>query len=317
MREIVVAKADAGQRFDKYLIKFFPNTSSGFLYKMLRKKNITLNNSKSDGKDMIKEGDVVKVFFSDETFDKFHGKASVSSNNRPNNSNKQLDMGISVLLETDDLVFMNKPAGVLSQKDATNQPSVNEWLNQYLLQKQFDPGNYKPGVCNRLDRNTSGIIIGAKTYRGSRFMFDMISNHRLHKYYDAICTGVIDKELLLKGYIKKDSSTNKVQIHDHEVENSDYIETRIIPVNTNGSISYVNIELITGKTHQIRAHMASIGHPLIGDVKYGGPKLKGHTSQLLHSCKVVFPKMEDDEYNLSQRIVENHPKWLKEFGFES
>ena len=317
MKEVYISKNNAGQRLDKYLIKYFPGTSPSFLYKMLRKKNIVLNGAKVTGKEVISEGDILKVFFSDETFDKFRGEHNTSD---PNKSKHIKSTGlisnpafksIKVLFENDDIIILDKPAGVLSQTDDSGLPSINEWLNEYLISKDFDFDNYKPGVCNRLDRNTSGIITCGKTYRGGRYLSSLIKEHKVKKYYLALCAGLLYENLILKGYLEKDSKTNKVSIKEKSDDKTSYIETHIKPIKILDDNTLLEVEIVTGKSHQIRAHLASIGHPLIGDSKYGGPVSKNFRYQALHCYRFILPETEDNYLGLSGLKIESYPVWAE------
>ena len=314
MKEVQISKNNDGQRLDKYLIKYFPGTSPSFLYKMLRKKNIVLNGAKATGKEIIKEGDTIKVFFSDETFDKFRGSQK-SQTKAPVKTSSLLDnpafKTIKVLYENDDIIILDKPAGVLSQTDDSGLPSINEWLNEYLKKKNFEFDNYKPGVCNRLDRNTSGIITCGKTYRGGRYLSSLIKEHKVEKYYLALCKGEITEPIILKGYLEKDTKSNKVSIKESGSDKSSYIETHIKPLKIFDNQTLLEVQIITGKSHQIRAHLASIGHPLIGDSKYDGPSSKEFKYQALHCYKFILPETEDNYLGLSGLTVESMPGWAK------
>lgn len=307
MKEVLINSNDAGQRFDKFLAKYLSGANTGFIYKMLRKKNITLNGKKSDGKDILNNGDIVKIFFSDETFEKFHNS---------NNSNEQyinafkLIKGVKVVYENDNVIFINKPIGVLSQLDNSHKLSINEWIIGHLLSKNnnLDLTNFKPSICNRLDMNTEGLVIGAKTYQGSRTIGDAIKGHKLRKIYLAMCEGIINEELTLEGYLYKSKDNNKVTIKSNG-EAFNKIKTIVRPIKAIDSNTLIEVELITGKSHQIRAHLSSIGHPLCGDIKYGGHSYKGINHQLLHAYKVVFPHDIAQKLKMERDSIISLPKW--------
>ena len=314
MKELIVSNKQEKQRFDKYLMKQLPKAGSSFIYKMLRKKNITLNGKKAAGNEILNAGDVIKIFFSDETYEKFsNAHLDTDIYNRAFHMLK----GVTVIYENDDLVFMNKPAGILSQSDDKGNLSLNEWLIGYCSNKGgLDINSYKPSVCNRIDRNTTGIVIGAKTYIGSRIITDAIRNHSLQKYYIARCTGIIANELSLKGYLVKDSANNKVKVYknikdipDSLREEARIIETVVRPLSVNDGLTDAEIKLITGKSHQIRAHLASIGHPLLGDIKYGGRPTSEHGRQMLHAYKLIFPQ-DFEMQDLRGKEIECKPEWL-------
>lgn len=300
MKEIIIREKDAGQRLDKFLKKYFSAADNGFLYKMLRKKNIVLNGKRSDGREILAAGDAIKVFFSDETFEKMTGATQTVSIYQKAFRNLR---GIQVLWENEHLIFLNKPAGILSQQDRLDSLSINEWITGYLLDKgeNVDLTVYHPSVCNRLDRNTSGIILGAKTYAGSRLLTSLIKEHKLRKIYYAVAEGEIRDSKELKGYLYKDKIKNRVIIYPDKDSvpggkvqaEAAYIHTLYHSLEHKPGYTLLEVELITGKTHQIRAHLASIGHPLAGDLKYGGHVYEGYHYQMLHSAKVVFPGMSD------------------------
>lgn len=315
MQTIIVDKSEAGQRFDKYLKRYFKNAQPSLLYKMLRKKNIVLNKTKATGNELLQADDVINTYFSDETFLLFTGKSSAE-----NESNDDVDLslyteaykklgGIDIVYEDTDFVFMNKPVGVLSQTDENNKYSINEWLIGFLINKGENPdfNSFKPSCSNRIDRNTSGLILAAKTYAGSRYLSDCIKGHSLEKYYLAAVHGHVKEGGILKGYLKKDHTNNKVKIQNSG-KDTDFIHTEYRVILGNDKYTLLEVKLITGKSHQIRAHLSSIGHPLVGDVKYGGKVLRfdnrEYNYQLLHAFRVVFPKDEKDENLLRGKIIE-------------
>ncbi len=280
MKEIIIRSDEAGQRLDKYLKKLMPAAGTGFLYKMLRKKNIDLNGAKSDGSTILSAGDHVRIFFSDETYEKMRGIVDAKTGTQDKN-----DLHLDIILETDDVLFINKPAGILSQGSEKGQLSINDILRQRYSNTD---NTYTPSVCNRLDRNTSGMLMAAKTYAGSRLVSDLIKTHSVRKKYLAIAEGDMEGAGMLKGYLTKDHERNIVRIKDSG-EEKDAVSTGYKVLGKKNGYSLVEVELITGKSHQIRAHLSSIGHPLAGDIKYGGHPYKGLKYQLLHSWKIVLP----------------------------
>jgi 23S rRNA pseudouridine955/2504/2580 synthase len=302
MKEIVIGENQIDKRLDSFLKSYLPNASTGFLYKMLRKKNITLNGKKAEGTEKLKKGDTIKIFFSDETFDKFKGKSSGSASKEPFSEKETAAIkglkNIEVIYEDKNIVLLNKPAGILTQKAEGKDVSLNEWLIQYLFDKNEVTAesleSYRPSVCNRLDRNTSGIVICAKSLLGARTMNRLLKERDIHKFYRTIVKGNLSESLKLTGYLYKDEAKNKVFIKDKDPkdERYSYIETEYYPVsyNKDKDLTLLEVKLITGKPHQIRAHLSSISHPIIGDVKYGGPKIEGLKYQLLHSYRLVFPE---------------------------
>ena len=273
---------------------------------MLRKKNITLNGKKADGTEKLAVGDCIKIFFSDETFEKFKGLNTEQKSGNKDFNILQRVGNLPIIFENEHILLVNKPAGLLSQKSTKNDISLNDWLIEYLLKKGDvtvqSLETYRPSICNRLDRNTSGLVICAKTLLGARTMNDMLKNRTLDKYYRTIVSGKISDSSNIKGYLYKDEKRNTVIIkhEDPHDDNYSYIETEYYPVeyNKNLNITQLEVKLITGKTHQIRAHLASIGNPIIGDKKYGGKKLQNQNFQVLHSYKLKFPN------NMSKELTD-------------
>jgi 23S rRNA pseudouridine955/2504/2580 synthase len=309
MREIQITPGEAGQRLDKLLAKYLNLATKSFIYKMLRKKNIVLNDKKASGNEKLKSGDSVKLYLAEETIEKFSQKAQIKSMHRSSKTR------ISVVYEDENLLCVNKPVGILSQKASASDVSINEQILSYLTesgsyteeQMQF----FRPSICNRLDRNTSGLIAAGKTLSGSQFLNQMFRERTLGKYYLCLVKGRPEKHMAICGYLIKDSAANKVKIISEEdcrhiPDDAVRIETEYRTLATNGQASLLEVHLITGKSHQIRAHLASIGHPIAGDTKYGNQKFNsyyqkkyGLKSQLLHAYRLEFPECNGDYTYLS------------------
>lgn len=301
MKKIVIEKNQSEQRLDKFLHKYLPSAGSGFLYKMLRKKNITLNGKRAEGKEILHLGDEVSLYLSDDTISKFK-QCDIHMEEQENEYLRAYHTltGISILYEDEDVIFLSKPQGILSQKAVSKDLSLNEWLLGYLLsEKKFassDYQNFKPSICNRLDRNTSGIVMCGKSLTGSQGLNGLLKDRKAEKCYYAIVLGALDEEYRLDGYLTKDNTTNTVYYDKNHGE--EYIRTDIKPLRAGKYLSLVEAHLITGKTHQIRAHLASIKHPILGDNKYGDKEInktyrmqyKGLEYQQLHAYKISFPK---------------------------
>lgn len=302
MKQIVVDKNEAGQRLDKLLMKYLNKAPKSFIYKMLRKKNITLNGKKADGSEKIQLADEIKLFLSDETIENF------SESFKTTLVNTNLD----VVYEDKNILIVNKPQGLLSQKAVADDISLVEHVISYLVLNNKisveELQTFKPGICNRLDRNTSGLVVAGKTLVGLQVMSELFRNRTLDKYYLCIVSGKVTAKKIINGYLIKDESKNQVRIVKNQMDGSDYIQTEYEPIVSNDSFTLLKVKLITGKTHQIRAHLSSISHPIIGDSKYGNRRINdsfnkkyGLNYQLLHSYQIHFPNLEDEFKTVSNQ----------------
>jgi len=363
VREINVSTNEAGQRLDKLLRKYLKNANTSFIYKMLRKKNIVLNDKKAEGKEILNLGDSVKMYFSEETFATMTGRTEQNSGSAETNraaaesasaqtasagkSSAQIRRGASsgnsserrekrvfdleefrkhIVYEDENLLVLNKPSGCLSQSDGSGLPSVNELCLQYLMATgaltETQLQTFKPGIANRLDRNTSGLILFGKTLPALQALAALLRDRTMEKYYLAIVCGDIDHAQRIDGYLAKDEGTNRVEIRPQPFPDAVEIHTAYEPLKRSGDYTVLKVHLITGKTHQIRAHLRSIGHPIIGDPKYGRKDANayyrthgGVKSQLLHAWELHFPETLDGPLrNLAgQTLTAEPPKEFRPF----
>lgn len=317
MKEIVIGSNEAGQRLDKLMAKVLNQATASFIYKMLRKKNIKLNQKRAEGKEILRSGDQVQIYLSDETFDKFHKDKAVMEGfpkdpvSKKNPFLKELNPH-AILYQDDHIMVLNKPAGVLSQKAKPEDDSMNEQMLRYLLgqgtisRKQLE--TFTPSVCNRLDRNTSGILLAGVSLMGSQELSRMLKERSLDKYYLALISGTMTESMEATAYLQKDSAANRVSITRQPGAGSMQIETHYNPLLWNEKYTLVEVKLITGKPHQIRAHLADLGHPVAGDAKYGNPAENrefrsrfGMQNQFLHAYRIVFPEITGELEYLSHR----------------
>ena len=311
MRQLTVHKNDENQRLDKYLKKYLKEAPGSFIYKMLRKKNIVLNGKKADGTEKLTAGDEIKLFFAEDTLQKFTGETANSDvPHFPTMKN------LEILFEDEDLLILNKPAGELSQKAEAKDVSMNEYALGYLQQTGAITAEslkvFKPSVCNRLDRNTSGILIVAKTYQAAREFGEALQKRTVRKFYRCIVKGEVKQSETIDGYLWKDEKTNKVQIFKEKRDGASEIHTAYRPIKYENGLTLLEVHLITGRTHQIRAHLSSIGHSILGDLKYGDKKLSEKWKvkyQLLHACRLELDGFNGEfaKYN-GKIITANLPK---------
>ena len=286
MREINISKNEAGQRLDKLLQKYLDAAPKSFIYKMLRKKNIVLNGSKASGNEKLEPGDVVKMFLAEETIARFTKEKT-----------EYVSTNLDIIYEDEKVLLINKPAGMLSQKAQQADISLVEYIIGYLLESgqitTEELKSFRPSICNRLDRNTSGLVVAGKTLYALQHLGEMFKERKIGKYYRCIVAGQVTKGQRIKGYLIKDPNTNKVSISEQLKPDSSYIETEYIPLRWGEGITFLEVHLITGKTHQIRAHLSSVGHGIIGDYKYGNTEINdrykqqyGVQHQLLHAYRL-------------------------------
>lgn len=332
MKQITVSDNEAGQRLDKLLAKILREAPKSFLYKMMRKKNITVNGKKVQGNEMLQVGDEIRLFFSDETLEKFQGSAPVQSVPKAKTSVK-----LDIIYEDAHIVLINKPAGMLSQKAKPSDISLVEYLTAHLLDNQSltkeQLASFRPAVCNRLDRNTSGLVVAGKSLAGLQTMSRLIGERSMKKFYRCIVAGTITGTQHLKGYLRKDEKTNKVYIWkekqantaEHIPDDAKWIETEYRAVASANGLTMLEVHLITGRSHQIRAHLASIGHPIIGDTKYGDAKQNriyqqsyGVKAQLLHAYRLEMPEQIEGRlaYLAGQKFEAPLPKIYQRLGFD-
>ena len=261
MKSITVNKNEAGQRLDKLLGKYLNLAGKGFLYKMMRKKNIVLNGKKCDGSEKLAEGDEIKLFLADETIEKF-SEVKIQ---------KVKKTKLHIIYEDEHVLLINKPSGMLSQKAKEQDESLVEYLIDYLLDSgkltKEDLRSFRPSVCNRLDRNTSGLVAAGCSLAGLQKLSAMFKDRSLHKYYLCVVSGSVKEKKRIEGFLKKDEKSNQVTISQKELPDSAPICTEYEPLMETESYTLLKVTLITGRTHQIRAHLASIGHPIVGDMK--------------------------------------------------
>lgn len=287
MKSFTIAKNDAGQRLDKFITKAVPLLPQGLMYKYIRTKRIKVNSKRSEISYKLVEGDTVDMYINDEFF------APAKEHFDFLSASKKLD----IIYEDENILLLNKKVGLLSHPDDTEyNDTLITRVKRYLYEKgEYDPRDeqsFTPSLVNRIDRNTGGIVIAAKNAESLRILNQKLKDRELEKYYLCVIHGSMkQKSGVLEGWLTKDVKKNKVTVSERRTEGAKQIRTKYSVLAENGGLSLVEVELLTGRTHQIRAHFASVGHPLLGDGKYGSNALNkplGYKKQFLYSYKLKF-----------------------------
>ena len=287
MRTVTVGTNDAGQRLDKFMTKFFPTMPQSLLYKYLRKKCVRANGVHVKEQYMLQPGDVLKFYINEEFF---HPPA-------PDQAYQHIQPDLSIVYEDENILLVNKPAGLVVHDDESKTDiTLIAQIQAYLYQKgEYQPGQentFAPALCNRIDRNTEGIVIAAKNAESLRVLNQKIKDREIHKFYLCLAFGKFAKKSgQEKAYLIKDETKKQVTIYPSPVFGSKTIITRYRVLGYHGGISLVEVDLVTGRTHQIRAHLAYLGHPLVGDGKYGrnvDNKRAGRKHQALCAYRLTF-----------------------------
>lgn len=288
MQVLTVNGNDAGQRLDKFLSKAIKGLPMSLMYKYIRTKKIKVNRKRTVQNYMLVEGDTIELFIRDEFFDSPESDTGAVERIIPK---------LDIVYEDENIILCNKRAGVLvHEDDSAKENTLIMHIQAYLYQKgEYNPESeqsFAPALCNRIDRNTGGIVIAAKNAEALREMNSKIKNGEIRKFYICAVSGRMRCESeTLNAYLKKDSANNTVKISDTPQKDYKPISTRYRVICEKNNESLLEVELLTGRTHQIRAHMAHIGHPLLGDGKYGinkAEKSRGYKYQALYSYRLIF-----------------------------
>ena len=308
MREFIINSSENGLTLEKYVFKVLKTAPMSFIYKLFRKKDIKVNGHHQDKKYRLETNDVVAVYITEQQFDEFLKDKELI----PNTKIKDW-----IVYEDDNVLFINKPKGLLVQKSTARDESLDQYVIEYLMAtNQYDPNKEKgfvPGPAHRLDRNTSGLVVFGKNHNALTLLFDLFKNHDLiNKHYLALVVGQVEKEKdTIEAPLLKDEETNTVRV----AKNGKTAKTVYKLIKKYDQYSLLDVTLLTGRTHQIRVHMAYINHPIVGDSKYGDFEANkefkrkfGFSSQFLHAYKMGFGDLPAPLTNLSRKEFTAEPR---------
>ena len=289
MRILEIRKNDAGQRLDKFLQKAVKTLPIPLMYRLIRQKKIKVNRKRAEQNYILQEGDTVQLFISEDFFTEEGQK----------NDFMRLRPRLHIVYEDENMMLLDKKPGMpVHADDGQTTDTLIDHVKAYLYQKgEYDPASeqsFAPALCNRIDRNTGGIVIAAKNAEALRILNEKIRNDQLKKQYYCVCHGKFPKKQeTLTGWLVKDSKSNKVTVYDKKPNHPDAkdIITKYRVIREKDDLTLLEVHLVTGRTHQIRAHLSHIGHPLLGDGKYGvnrGDREKGYKFQALYSHSLTF-----------------------------
>lgn len=314
---IEIGANEAGQRLDKFLRKYLKDVPLSAIFKALRKGDIRVNGKKQKEKYPLEVGDVIEIKY--------------IQSKRENKSNfiKVDSSGLKICYEDENILIIEKWPGILVHPDSNKkEPTLTDFALSYLNAKgDYIPENevtFTPAPCNRLDRNTSGMVIFGKNFESLRLLNEAIREDQVEKYYNTLVKGRI-QDGLYTGYILKNEETNISKIYDKKVPNSKKIAMEVKSLKSNGAFSFLEINLITGRSHQIRAHLSHLGNPLIGDIKYGDKKLNsffmnkyGLNYQYLYAYKLIFRNLGGKlSYMKNKTVVQALPPIFKKIKQEA
>jgi len=273
MIEITLSANDVNRRFDRFLHAHLNRAPKSLVHKLLRKKRIKLNGARAQGSEITNLGDKVTFYLSQETYESFTKKETKVLKNWG---------AIDVIYEDDNVLIVNKPTGLLTHSSSPSpQDTLLDRVAYYLEGSQV-------AACNRLDRNTSGLVVFGKNVPALQALNSAFAGRNVGKTYLALVHGKLEGQAELKGYIRKDEAANQSYISDTPDDDAQYIHTEYVSCEAGETFSLLQVKIHTGRSHQIRAQFAALGHPLIGDTKYGGKTVAGRRGQMLHCLSIGF-----------------------------
>ncbi len=279
MKKVTIGNNEAGQRLDRFLLKYLNNSSRTNIYKLIRKKVFKVNGVRVKEDYFFELGDELEIYLSDESFDKLV---------KPVEEVEASAVGLKIVYEDDDILIVDKPKGMLTHPDKTEfKNTLSSKVQVYL--KHLSTRTFKPASIQRLDKNTSGLVIFGKNYQSLKAYNEKMRKREIKKFYQCVVEGAVREPGTVKGWLVKDEVKNKVRLSSKEQGGaSKFCHTDYRPLEIKGAYTLLEVELHTGRSHQIRESMRFIGHPIVGDKKYGASKEKNVNSQLLHGYKLII-----------------------------
>lgn len=314
VKNIEIKPNDAGQRLDRFLRKYLPKATLSGIYKMIR-KDVKVNGKRSKLDAFLEEGDIITLYLDDEKIDKLSVRKKIT----------RTDRTFKIIYEGDNVLIVFKNPGILTHGDANEKKNhlTNQVVSYLIDTGSYNPrfsNTFSPSPANRLDRNTSGLVVFGKNTDSLRRLNEIFKNRGIEKSYLTICQGEIKAPLDLHGYMEKIEASGKFRTVISETSNqkSKAIHTKVNPLKYGEykGVKYTltEVKLMTGRMHQIRAHLSYIGHPIVGDSKYRGREIRelDVRNQLLCANKLSFPKFADDDIlvELSEKVLETKPDYL-------
>ena len=289
MQKFVISKFDSNQSLFKYIKKILKNAPLSFIYRIFRKKDVKVNGKRESDKYVLQENDEILLYITDNQYAEFTAEKELSAKD---------EISSYIIYEDENIIVINKPRGMLVQGDGSRDVSLDVMVNEYLMFKGKE-GNFLSAPCHRIDRNTSGLVVFAKSIEVTQLMTKLFKEHTdLNKSYLTLVKGAPDPKGEVDAPLIKNEKLNKVFVGKVE-EGAKPSKTLYERLFTNETVSLLKVKLLTGRSHQIRVHMAYIGHPVVGDSKYGDfvfnkefEKQYGFKNQFLHASELSFKKLE-------------------------
>ncbi len=298
MKQIKIDENSSGQRLDRFLMKYLDKSSRNNIYKLIRKKVFKVNDKRANAETMIYADDVLSIYLADESLQSLISTEDQKQQDKREYTKK---VNLDIVYEDDDMLIVNKPKGLLVHPDKSEyKNTLSSQVSVYL--KEYSTRTFKPAPAHRLDKNTSGLVIFAKTYQALKRLNEDIRNRKIQKKYLCVVHGHIYEAAKIRGWLIKDEDKNKSRLVKDDCCGGKYSETSYTPLanyvdERNNEYSLLEVDLHTGRSHQIRVMLSSINHPIVGDVKYGARFNKQVSGQLLHAYKLIINEIEYKKYS--------------------